>query len=535
MIEKVGVYCRLSDEDRDKKTKNDDSDSIQNQKSMLLKYALQNDWEVIDIYSDDDYSGAGTYRPDFERLIKDCESGRINLVLCKTQSRFSRDMEVIEKYLHNKFALWGVRFISIVDNADTEVKGNKKARQINGLINEWYLEDLSDNIKKSLSNKRDDGLFMGSFAPYGYIKSPENKHKLIIDEVPAEIIKKIFEYYKSGLGYYRICQILNHDGVETPAIYKRNSGSKYVCSSFDYSKAQWNVDTIAKILRNQTYIGDLVQGKKTSISYKIHKFKQVDEENWSITKNTHEPIVDIDTWLIVQERLKRNEAPTRTGEIHFFSQKVYCAVCHKVFMRNVYKVKGEPDGKRAYLQCKGAKKYRSCANRKAIRLDLLEEAILAEINLQLQKYYSQTSLERQYNNQANIRGKYPDRIKVLEIEKDKIERQTHEKNIYYKGLYEDKAQKIISEEEFMMLREVYLQDIETGKKRIKAINEEIELIQAKTNKEDNIKSILEKYRKIDELNKVILDEFIGKICIGNVKEESKERDIVIEWNIAGLA
>ena len=170
MIERVGVYCRLSDEDRDKKNVNDDSDSIQNQKSMLLKYALNNSWEVVDIYSDDDYSGAGTYRPDFERMIRDCESGRINLVLCKTQSRFSRDMEIIEKYLHNKFVEWGVRFISIVDNADTNIKGNKKARQINGLINQWYLEDLSANIKDSLSNKRDDGLFMGSFAPYGYMK-----------------------------------------------------------------------------------------------------------------------------------------------------------------------------------------------------------------------------------------------------------------------------------------------------------------------------------------------------------------------------
>ena len=154
MIEKVGVYCRLSDEDRFKANKNDDSDSIVNQKSMCIKYALKQGWDVVDIYSDDDFSGAGTYRPEFERLIKDCESGRINLVLCKTQSRFSRDMEIIEKYLHNKFTLWNVRFVSIVDNADTNIESNKKSRQINGLINEWYLDDLSQNIKKSLKKKK---------------------------------------------------------------------------------------------------------------------------------------------------------------------------------------------------------------------------------------------------------------------------------------------------------------------------------------------------------------------------------------------
>lgn len=143
MIEKVGVYCRLSDEDRDKINRTDDSDSIINQRSMCLKYANQNGWDVVDIYSDDDFSGAGTYRPDFERLMKDCESGKINLVLCKSQSRFSRDMGVIEYYLHNKFIEWGVRFVSIIDNADTNVESNKKSRQINGLINEWYLDDLS--------------------------------------------------------------------------------------------------------------------------------------------------------------------------------------------------------------------------------------------------------------------------------------------------------------------------------------------------------------------------------------------------------
>ena len=131
MLEKVGVYCRLSDEDRDKLNKNDDSDSIVNQRSMCLKFANQNGWNVVDIYSDDDFSGAGVDRPDFNRLLKDCENGKINLVLCKSQSRFSRDMEVIERYLHNKFIEWGVRFVSIVDNADTSIESNKKSRQIN--------------------------------------------------------------------------------------------------------------------------------------------------------------------------------------------------------------------------------------------------------------------------------------------------------------------------------------------------------------------------------------------------------------------
>ena len=502
---------------------------------MLLKYALSNGWDVIDIYSDDDYSGAGTYRPEFERMIKDCENAKINLVLCKTQSRFSRDMEVIEKYLHNRFALWGVRFVSIVDNADTRVKGNKKARQINGLINEWYLEDLSDNIKKSLSNKRDDGLFIGSFAPYGYIKSPENKHKLIIDEVAAEVVRKIFEHYKNGLGYYKICQILNNEQIPTPSVYKRNNGSKFVCCNLDYSKATWNVDTIARILRNETYIGNLVQGKRTSISYKIHKFKPVEKENWSIKENTHEPIIDMDTWVSVQQRLNTHESPTKSGEIHFFSQKIYCAECEKIFMRNVYHVKGSPDGKRAYLQCKGMKKYLICENRNSIRLDMLERAVIDEINLQLKKFHNKASLERQYNTNKNVKSRYSDRVNALKLEKIKNEKMMNEQNNYYKNLYEDKIKQIITEEEFTTLREIYLQDMENTKKRIQVIEEELKLLKTKTEKKDNIINILNKYKKIDTLNKIIIDEFIDKIYINKVNEKTKERDIIIEWNTKELA
>ena len=535
MIEKVGVYCRLSDEDRDKKSINDDSESIQNQRSMLLKYALQNGWDVVDIYSDDDYSGAGVYRPDFERMIKDCESGKINLVLCKTQSRFSRDMEVIEKYLHNKFIEWGIRFVSIVDNADTKVKGNKKARQINGLINEWYLEDLSDNIKKSLSNKRDDGLFMGSFAPYGYIKDPNNKHQLIIDEVAAGVVRKIFEHYKNGLGYYKISQMLNDEKIDTPSVYKRKRGSKFVCHGLDYSKVQWTVDTVAKILKNQVYIGTLIQGKRTSISYKIHKFRPVDKEKWSVTENAHEPIIDMGTWLAVQQRLGKHESPTRTGEIHFLSQKVYCNECQKVFMRNVYRVKAEPAGKRAYLQCKGSKKYHRCDNKNAIRLDNLEDAILDEINLQLQKFYNQESLEEQYSKNRNIQTRYPDRIKTLELEKSKLERKLNEQRSYYKNLYEDKMKKVISEEEFLMLREAFLQELENSKKRIQVIEEELKLLNAQMKKKENIAKTLQKYKKIDKLDKVIIDEFIDRIYIGKLNTETKERDIIIEWGIEKVA
>ena len=529
MIEKVGVYCRLSDEDRDKLNKTDDSDSIINQRSMCLKYANQNGWNVVDIYSDDDFSGAGTYRPDFERLIRDCESGKINLVLCKSQSRFSRDMSVIEYYLHNKFIEWGVRFVSIVDNADTSIEANKKSRQINGLINEWYLDDLSQNIRKSLKNKREDGLFMGSFAPYGYERS-EDGHKLVIDPVAAEIVKKIFNLYADGYGYHRICEYLNNNNIPPRSVYKKQKGSKFVCSSCDLKTVRWNPDTVAQMLRNEVYIGNLVQGKSTYVSYKNHKQMKIPEKDWCRIQNTHEPIIDIETWNKVQSILGTHYKVTKTGQINFFTKKVYCSCCGKAFMRNVYNVKGEESGKRAYMQCKGNKKFHICTNNKAIRMDKLEEILINAINDLLDNYYDKNDLKKLYenNNQQNTDNKKI--INILKTEKNNLLKKIDDNKKYYRNLYEDKVKSIITEDMFSMMSADYLNEIENMSKRIETIDKEINDLELFKEEKKQADAILKKYKHIKELNKVILDEFIDKVYIGELDKENKTRDIEIEWN-----
>lgn len=529
MLERVGVYCRLSDEDRFKENKNDDSNSIVNQRSMCVKYAVNQGWDVVDIYSDDDFSGAGIYRPEFERMIKDCESGKINLVLCKTQSRFSRDMEVIERYLHNKFIEWGVRFISIVDNADTSIESNKKSRQINGLMNEWYLDDLSQNIKKSLKNKREDGLFMGSFAPFGYKKSDENKHKLIIDLVPAKVVKDIFQMYEKGLGYYKICEKLNNANVLTPAQYKKQTGSNFVCGSCDYDKVIWNVDTIAKILRNEVYIGNLIQGKKTSLGYKVHKFKSVPKKEWCRIENAHEPIISKEVWDKVQKRLNSHEVPIQTGEIHYLSKRVYCLECDKVFVRNVYRVKQSENGKRAYLQCKGAKKFHTCQNNKAIKLDELEEILLNSINNLLTNYYDNQKIKEQYNTRKS-KNLNDEQFQILEKEKKILDKKIEENKVYYRKLYEDKVKEIVSDEMFQRLSSDYIKEIETMMARISTIEEEIDKVKIQQENKQQVEDILKKYKHVKELNKIIVDEFVDKIYIGVYDKETKQRDIEIEWN-----
>ena len=195
---KVAIYCRLSEEDRNKLVETDDSVSIQNQKAMLVQYSHEQGWEIYCIYSDDDYAGADRNRPEFNHLLQDAEARKFDIILCKTQSRFTRELELVEKYIHGLFPIWGIRFVSIVDNADTDNKGNKKSRQINGLVNEWYLEDMSDNIRSVLKNRRENGFHIGAFALYGYKKDPDQQGHLLIDEEAAAVVREVFTLFSQG-------------------------------------------------------------------------------------------------------------------------------------------------------------------------------------------------------------------------------------------------------------------------------------------------------------------------------------------------
>ena len=232
---KVAIYCRLSEEDRNKQHETDDSNSIQNQKSMLIQYVLEQGWEVYNIYSDDDYTGSDRRRPEFNKLLNDAEHRKFDIILCKTQSRFTRELELVEKYIHGLFPIWGIRFISIVDNADTANKGNKKSRQINGLVNEWYLEDMSENIRSVLTDRRKNGFHIGAFALYGYKKDPEQKGHLIIDEEDS-LSERFTHREKKGLldiAVIRLPRISNFTDL-MPLESMDEVGVRYVTSASQF-------------------------------------------------------------------------------------------------------------------------------------------------------------------------------------------------------------------------------------------------------------------------------------------------------------
>lgn len=325
---RVAIYCRLSEEDRFKSNAGDDSGSIINQKAMLTEYCEERGWEVYRIYSDDDFTGSDRRRPAFRELLSGAENREFDIILCKTQSRFTRELELVEKYINYLFPLWGIRFISIVDNADTAVKSNKKTRQINGLINEWYLEDMSDNIRAVLTNRRRNGFFIGAFAPYGYKKDSENRGHLIIDEEAAEVVRLIFELYVRGLGRTAIARELNARHIPTPADYKKAHGERYSNGAKMGGGHLWRYYTVSSILTSEVYIGNLVQNKSHSVSYKTKLVKPTPRAEWIRVTDTHEPVVDRGIWNKAQEILNsRTKRKTASGFVNIFSGKVFCGLC----------------------------------------------------------------------------------------------------------------------------------------------------------------------------------------------------------------
>ena len=198
--EKVAIYCRLAEEDKNKLFADDDSNSIQNQRELLTQYAISRGWDVQEVYIDEDYSGADRSRPAFNRMIRAAEERKFDIILCKTQSRFSRELEVVERYINRLFPQWGIRFLSLIDNADSANEDNLLVRQINGIMDERYLADMSKNIRSVLTHRRKSGFHIGSFALYGYKKDPERKGYLIIDEEAAAVVQEVFALFSQGYG-----------------------------------------------------------------------------------------------------------------------------------------------------------------------------------------------------------------------------------------------------------------------------------------------------------------------------------------------
>lgn len=514
---KVAIYCRLSEEDKNKLSKTDDSESIQNQKSMLIEYAVQKEWEIYNIYSDDDYTGADRNRPAFNQLLKDASKHKFDIVLCKTQSRFTRELEIVEKYIHGLFPIWNIRFVSIVDNADTEIKGNKKARQINGLINEWYLEDMSDNIKSVLTNKRKNGVHIGAFALYGYQKDPNQKGHLIIDEEAAQVVREVFTLFSQGMGKSAIARYLNEKGIPNPTEYKRLKGMRYKLPKTKQCTL-WKYFSIADMLVNEIYIGNMIQGKYASISYKTKKNKSIPKEQWIRVKNTHEPIIDMQLWNTVQQMIQQKAKPFSNGEIGIFARKAKCKYCG-------YVMRSTKSGDRRYLKCATKNACKDACIGSFISVSALEEFVLCEIKKLSEQYLNMDELEQNvvFNEKLN------ETKQNLQIQLKEYQEKMDSCSAGIKTLYLDKVKGIITEDDFIQLSADLHKDKILFEKLIQELSSKIEELEEKQSNTTNRKEQLEKYVSLKNLNHEIVNELIESIVVGKRDPETKEIPIEINW------
>ena len=521
-IMKAAIYCRLSKEDEDKIG---ESESIQNQKSMLLQYAMEKGFELYQIYSDEDYSGIDRNRPAFNSMLQAASEHQFDVVLAKTQSRFTRDMELVEKYLHGKFMEWGIRFIAVVDHVDTNDTANKKSRQINGLINQWYLEDLSTNVRSVLDHKRKEGLFIGSFALYGYCKDPEAKGKLVVDPEAAKIVKRIFSMALSGIGAHKIARILNDEKVQSPTAYKQMNGIHYHIAAKNRNIGLWSSPTVYQMLHNQTYAGNLVQGRHKKISYKTEKTMWLPKSQWIVVENTHEPIIDMETFETVQMMLKERTRSGAKGEIHPLAKKIVCGCCGS-FMEQTGRQPRADGTKIRYVRCRMHQRApEQCGNKTCTNLTDLQNVVLQRIRAYVSDWFDPEKVKLPEQDDP-VRQ----RNQAMREELRKLRGDVERRRKAMQELYLDKVSGLIDSAQFFEMNKSFLDEVSSAEARIEKLESELE-----QQKEESatIQTQMQRVRElaqVSQLTRELVVLLVHRVIVSPKDPLTGEQKITIEWN-----
>lgn len=525
----AALYLRLSKEDIDKINEGDDSESIKNQRLLLTEEAAKRGFVVGGIYSDEDYSGTDGSRPEFNRLIEDAKLKKFNVIICKSQSRFTRDMEVSEKYINRIFPLLGIRFIGVVDHVDTDIKGNKKARQINALINEWYVEDLSENIRSVFKSKMRQGQYLGAFAAYGYKKDEKDRHKLVVDYEAASVVRKIFKYCIEGYGVSNICRQLREEKILTPSAYKESKGLNFKnqnskkCGS---ERFLWSQSTIKRILSNEVYIGTLIQGREKKLSYKSKKKVAAPKEEWVVIENNHEPIIPAEDFYKAREilslRRKFSKVSDKEHKAYPLAGKVKCQSCGRTMARS-----GQKGKNGNYLRCgsAGGQFSEKCADH-SVKYQALEWEILRALqnnvddvlsNKEDFEYIMLRAMEEKEFSAAELRN----RLKNLYGRKDKL-------NSTLKNCFMDKYSGDIDDVMFLELKNELKGKMQSVLSEIAACENELKVYTESKNKE-KYRDFIKKRCAFGELTNEIAYNFINFVEVGD-KDENGVREVVVHWN-----
>lgn len=526
---RTAIYCRLSKDDEQK----GESASIQNQRDMLEHYVMAKGWSVFDIYVDDGYTGLNTNRPSFQRLIRDIEDKKIDIVITKDLSRLGRNYLETGYYTENFFPKNGVRYIAVNDGVDT-LHDNNEIVPFKNVLNEFYSRDVSKKMKSAYLTRARQGKFTGCLAPFGYMKNPDDTHNLIIDDETSWIVVKIYELAFSGYGTQAIRRVLYDEKIPTPTWWNRKKGLRNKTTKLEKTVQNgeywWDCTTIKEIIENPVYIGHTAS-QKANYKFKVGWISNKPKDSWIVVENTHEPIVDEETYNIANEKLESRKRPFRTGEESIFSGLVKCPDCGKSLNLGTNNSKK----KEKILSCNTYRRYgKDLCTQHRILYDTLYSIVLADIkknaNFALKDEQAIIKALEKANDSENEEEQT---YLAKKIEEDS--KRAAELGAKIEKLYDDWIVGKISESNFQRILEKSQTEQELITERIKEM--ESRIVSSSVDESNIYKwiELIKKHRNIKRLDKEILNELISKIYVHEkeVVDGEISQTIEIYYNFIG--
>lgn len=498
----TALYCRLSRDDE----LQGESNSITNQKSIVEKYAKENGFKNTKFFVDDGYSGVSFTRPAFMELMELAEARRIETIIVKDHSRLGRNRLVVGQLLEEDFVRLSVRYIAIMDNIDTK-DGLSDFLPVQDWFNEMHAKNTSKKVRAVFQNKGMSGKPLTTVIPYGYKKNEANPDEWIVDEEAAEVVRKIFNLCVAGYGPTQIANQLFTEDIPTPTEYWQSQGRK--TSALPAVPHKWAARTVADILERQEYIGDTVNFRSTTRSFKDKTKIERPKEEWKVFENTHEAIIDRETWELVQTLRANKRRPNRTGEVSIFSGLLYCGDCDE---KLYYSVTNNYKKEQAYFFCSNYRKNTANCSAHYIREKVVYTIVLESLRRVLfyvqgfEKQFVQEQLEKSSEEQKKELAK-----KRRELAKS--EKRISELDVLFQRIYEDNVSGKLSDERFAIMSANYEAEQKSLKEAVAMLSNEIE---AQDDKTANVFAFVEKvkrYTEIKELTPAIVNEFIDYIMV----------------------
>lgn len=522
----TALYCRLSRDDE----LAGESNSITNQKSILNKYAKDNNFQNIKFFVDDGYSGTTFTRPAFMEMMELAESGKIGTIIVKDHSRLGRNRLVVGQLLEEDFVRLNIRYIAIMDNIDSS-KGLNDFLPIQDWFNEMHAKNTSQKVRAVLKNKGESGISLANNVPYGYKKDENDKTKWLVDETSSEVVKEIFSLFIQGHGTCEIARILRERKILTPSEYKANIGRNSNANTQEY-QYKWCSVTVAGILDRQEYIGDTVNFKFTTRSYKDKTRVYLPKEDRKIFKNTHEPIIDEYTWNIAKQLRNNRKKPTRSGKKSIFSGLLFCNNCgmKMYFQSPVTDLKAKD-----HYRCSSYKHDSSACTSHYITDEALQVIVLENIQRVISyiKSYEDLFIKEQLAKFTQDELKH---ISKNKKELEQAKKRVIEIDNLFMHIYEDNISGKITDERFRNLSFNYDKEQKELKIKIEQLSKDIENTEKKDTDITQFISNVKKYTEITELTPEILNELIEKMLIHQAEkiDGKKVQEIDIYYRGVGI-